>query len=677
LTASYRTKLQVAFVLLGLAAVGVTGWESSATAAAALREATYERLTAIAETKRREVERYFEDVGNHVLALSSDESTLRAAEEFEAAWPSIPTLPPDREESLRRFYQPLPPGWYPTDPRVKTLQTAFLAENPHPEDLRQLLVSAKGVGVYGDRHAHFHPTLHRYHSAFGFYDIFLISARDSRILYSVAKEIDLGMRLAEAPYDRTSLARLWKRALATEEPETYVAEDYEPYLPSRLAPAAFFAAPLWRRGSKIGVLAIQISIDKLNAVMTSDGKWEEEGLGKTGQAYIVGPDNKLRSDLRFDVPKEGSHRTAILNVSVPREVAESIRSGERGTHLGRDFRDVPALRSHTPLNITGLNWTLIAEIEAAEALQPISNLQSKVLMWGAGLALIVFAAASFLARSVTKPVLALARNASRIGRGDFDARLPVHSNDELGQLAGSFNQMAEDLRRTTVSKEELEVLAGRLISAQEDERTRIARELHDDLSQRLAAAAIEIGRLQRGGPVRPEELGPIKQQVVQLSEDVHGLSRRLHTSTLDDVGLVAALEAECRSFFERGGPPVTFSSQGEFDALRRDVQLALYRIVQEGLRNIQRHSGADDVSVSLQRTADAVELKILDNGRGFDLGHRSWRRGVGLASMEERANLLGGRCTIQSKPGEGARITVVIPVSRTDAKTESSAGGRS
>jgi signal transduction histidine kinase len=230
--------------------------------------------------------------------------------------------------------------------------------------------------------------------------------------------------------------------------------------------------------------------------------------------------------------------------------------------------------------------------------------------------------------------------------------------------------MAEDLQRTTVSKEELEVLAGRLMSAQEDERTRIARELHDDLSQRLAAAAIELGRLQRVAP----ELGRIKEHIAQLSEDVHGLSRRLHTSTLDDIGLVAAVEAECRSFFERGGPPVEFTAEGDFDALRRDVQLALYRIVQEALRNIQRHSGASDVNVQLRRTADSVELEIRDNGRGFDLGDRSWRRGVGLASMEERANLLGGHCTIESKPGAGTQITATVPIADNDAKTESSAG---
>ncbi|HYI97047.1 MAG TPA: HAMP domain-containing protein [Bryobacteraceae bacterium] len=652
---SYGAKLQAAFVLLGLVAVGITGWESSVTAGNALREATYERLTAIAATRRREVERYFRDAGNHVLALSSDESSIRALEEFEVAWPAIPPLPPDQLEPLRRLYSGVPANWFPKDPRTQTLQTIFVASNPHPNELRYQLVSGPGAGKYSATHAQYHPTLQRYQSAFGFYDTFLVGARERRVLYTVTKEIDLGVSLRERPYDKTSLARLIERAMALPEPEMHVVEDYEPYLPSRSAPAAFFGAPVWRGGAKIGVLAIQISVDELNRVMTGGGNWEEEGLGKTGQAYILGPDNKLRSDLRSTVPPE---------------VATSIRSGERGTHLGRDLNNVPVLRSHTPLTIPGLNWTLIAEIKADEALQPVAGLRTKVLLWGAGIALFVFAAASLLARSVTRPVLALARNAARIGRGDFEAILPVHSNDELGQLAASFNQMAKDLQRTTVSKEELEVLASRLITATEDERTRIARELHDDLSQRLAAAAIELGRLQRVVPDHRDEIARVKDQVVDLSEDVHGLSRRLHTSTLDDIGLVAAVETECRSFFERGGPPVAFSAEGEFDALGHDVQLALYRIVQEALRNIQRHSLADEVSVRLLRTSDEVELEIKDNGRGFDLGDRTWRRGVGLASMEERANLLNGRCTIEAKSGEGVRINVRV-------KAQSATGGRS
>jgi signal transduction histidine kinase len=667
---SYRSKLQSAFVLLGLIAIGATGWESSVNATSALRDATYERLTAIAQTKRRQVERYFHDLGNHVLALSSDETTIAALEELHAAWSSIPPMQAGSGDALRAFYRDMPEEWFPTDPRTTTLQEIFLARNPHSAGLRQQLLTASGAGRYGDVHARYHPTLQRYQSAFGFYDTFLIDASDGRILYTVLKEIDLGMRLTDGPYRETSLARIFQRAMTLETPESYVVEDYKPYPPSQFVPAAFFAAPIWRRGAKIGVLAIQVSVDELNRVMTSGGKWREEGLGETGQAYLVGPDRRLRSDLRTAAPGSSEGRTAILSVEVPDDVADGIRGGKSGTLMGRDFRNRPVLRSLAPLTLPELEWTLVAEIGADEALAPVRTLQSTLLMRGAVVAILFFIAATVLSGLVTRPLVKFAETAGRLGRRDFEAKVPVRGNDEIGQLAVSFNQMAEDLRRTTVSKEELEVLAGRLISAQEDERARIARELHDDLTQRIAAIAIELGRIQRTSPAETD-LERVREQVIQVSQDIHGLSRRLHPSTLDDVGLVAAIEAECRSFFERGGAPVEFSADGNLSDISRDTQLALYRIIQEALRNVHLHADASDVAVRLSRTPDAVEAEVRDNGRGFDANDRRWRRGVGLASMEERASLLGGQCTIVSKLNDGTQIRVSLPIRASDEEAES------
>jgi signal transduction histidine kinase len=694
---SYRTKLQVAFLSLGLAAIGITGWVASTRAGAALRQATYDRLTAIRETRSRQIERFFEDAGNHVLALSSDESTLVALEQFRAAWDELPPTEPGspRFDVLRKYYQdefvPRAGGsetaadWFPSDPRARTLQYHYLAANPHPVGAKDLLLEAPGSGRYGRIHARYHPTFHRYQSAFGFYDIFLIEAEQGRLLYTVFKEIDLGASLKEDPFRNTGLARAFRRAMAVEELEKVVIEDYQPYPASYFAPAAFLAAPVWRAGVKIGVLAIQVSVDEVNRVMTGDRKWREEGLGETGQSYIVGPDGTLRSDLRFEIEdpehyyrqlqhagvdhdvleRIRRYRTAILNFRVDPELVERARTAGRGTEIGVDYRGVEVLRSMAPLNIAGLEWALIAEIDAAEALKAVAGLRTEVLITGILLASVFFFVAQWLANSVTRPVLALSQSAKRLGGRDFGIRIPVDSDDEIGQLAASFNRMAEDLERTTVSKEDLEVLAGRLITAQEDERSRLARELHDDLTQRLAAVAIEVGRLEKIPPEDMERwrqrLAGLKRQIMQLSGDVHGLARRLHPSTLDDLGLVAALESECRSFFERGGPPVDFHSEDSFDSLPKDTQLGLYRIVQEGLRNIYKHANAGTVSVRLSRAQDGVRLEIRDDGRGFDLAAPGRRRGLGLASMEERARLLGGHFAVQSRPGEGTLIAVTLP----------------
>lgn len=722
---SFRSKLQTAFLCLGLAAIALTGWQASSGAATALNQANYDRLTALRETKRRQVEDLFRNVANHVLALSTDESIIAALEDLRQAWRQLPD-PPDGGKTLREYYMgqvaprvshdipanDLLERWFPTEPRVQALQHYLLAVNPHPYGAKDRLLRPGGLGAYSSVHARYHPTLHRYQSAFAFYDIFLIDADDGRILYSVFKEIDVGARLTLPPYSETGLGRMYRRAMQVNEAEISVMSDYEPYVPSSLAPAAFVAAPIWRAGSKAGVLAIQVSDEEVNRVLTGSRQWQAEGMGRTGQVYLTGPDAKLRSDLREEIERPEDffahllqsgadqelvdrirrNRTAILSLPAPLEVAELQRYRAQGTETGRSFRNTRVLRSFAPVAAGELSWFLVAEIDEDEVQQPVRDLRLRILTIGGLVALLFLAASWSLSRSVTRPVKALARGAKELGEGRLNVTVPVESEDELGELARAFNRMAQDLKRTTVSRDLLDAanhelrqkqaalqdLAGRLITAQEEERRRVGRELHDDITQRVAALAIAAGRLKNSPGLQEsgrQESETLKQQLVRLSTDIHGLSRRLHPSTLEDLGLLAATEAECRAFFERGGAPVDFAAEGPVDSLPAHVQLAFYRMVQEALRNIDRHSGADEVRIRLGWRESEVTLEVHDNGRGFDRSSPGWCPGVGLASMEERARLLGGEFQIQSNPGSGTTIRVALPWEEAPhAKTHHPAG---
>ena len=688
---SYRSKLQASFFLLGLLAIGVTYWQASAGATAALSQSTYDHLTAVRETKRQLVQQYFADLTDRVVALSTDESSIAALEQFRSAWGTLPVIMPGdtRYELLERKYRNMP-EWFPSDPRTRGLQQLFFVTD-HGE--RELVLEPQGGGRYGEVHARYHPTFHRYKTAFDFYDVFLIDAHDGRILYTVSKEIDLGVALNAPPYQDTTLARAFHRAMDQDEPTMAVIEDYAPYAPSNFAPAAFVASAIWRAGAKIGVLAIQVSINDINRLITGNQNWSSEGMGRTGHAYIVGADRTLRSDLRFEiehpesfftqvakagVPQDVIERirrngTAILNLSVPDRLAQAIQTNDKGTHIASDFRNVEVIRSHAKLDLPGLDWILVAEMETAEAFGPVRKLQVRLLVVGILVSLGFLGAAFILGGSVTRPVMALVNGTGRLGGRDFGVRLPVESSDEIGQLAESFNRMAERLEHTTVSRDdldranqELESLNARLITAQEEERRRLARELHDDLTQRIAAVAITAGMLKKtaepGSATWRQGLEDIQRQLVDISNDVHSISRRLHSATLDDLGLIAAIEGECRGFFERGGPPVDFQHSGSSQPLSKDVQLAIYRIVQEALRNIFRHADADEVSIRLNASANFVSLEIEDDGLGFDQHGPDWRPGVGLASMSERARLVGGDLTIRSRPGEGTVISAKLPL---------------
>lgn len=213
---------------------------------------------------------------------------------------------------------------------------------------------------------------------------------------------------------------------------------------------------------------------------------------------------------------------------------------------------------------------------------------------------------------------------------------------------------------------ELRVLAGRLILNQEEERRHLARELHDDLCQRLAALAIEAGRLEtavRNGPdsIR-HALIHIRDKSVQIAADVQNISRRLHPSILEDLGLSKAIEAECQQFAAREGVELNALVQTVPRDLLKDIALSIYRIVQEGLSNIAKHACARYVSVSLSASETALHLTVRDDGIGFDQAEVRGRSGLGLSSIRERVRLVQGTCRICSEPEQGTTIEVTVPL---------------
>lgn len=212
---------------------------------------------------------------------------------------------------------------------------------------------------------------------------------------------------------------------------------------------------------------------------------------------------------------------------------------------------------------------------------------------------------------------------------------------------------------------ELQVLTGRLILNQEEERRRLARELHDDLSQRLAVLAMEAGRMEaaaRGGSNSLRDpLIDFRDKTIQIAADVQNISRRRHPSILEDLGLTKAIEAECQQFATREGTEVSRSLQTPPKDLPKDVALSIYRIVQESLLNISKQACARCVTVSLSANETDLRLMVEDDGIGFDAKEIRDKAGLGLSSIRERVRLVQGRHRIRSEPEKGTTIEVTVP----------------
>jgi PAS domain S-box-containing protein len=254
------------------------------------------------------------------------------------------------------------------------------------------------------------------------------------------------------------------------------------------------------------------------------------------------------------------------------------------------------------------------------------------------------------------------RRRDGVYRWMLDIAAPRVNGD--GSFAG-FVGSAVDITDQKIAQEALEKIGGKLIEAQEEERSRIARELHDDICQRLAILSMELEQANRAsnrsaGSLKIEE---IRRHCAEIAGDVQALSHKLHSSKLEYLGLAAAIRSFCREFSQQNDVNVQFAEENVPGFLPRDISLSLFRVAQEALHNALKHSGVRRFSVSLRGLANEIQLEISDLGAGFDVEKAMVDRGLGLVSMQERAHLVHGSFTIESTVKSGTKILVRVPLS--------------
>jgi two-component system sensor histidine kinase UhpB len=238
------------------------------------------------------------------------------------------------------------------------------------------------------------------------------------------------------------------------------------------------------------------------------------------------------------------------------------------------------------------------------------------------------------------------------------------------------SELRESERAVRDSNSRIRDLAGRLITAQEEERKHIARELHDDLNQQVAVLAIRLGTFKRRfltDAATLEEISGFQTAVIGMSEHIRRLSHELHSSVLQHVGAAVALRAYCQEFTERQGIVVAVDIQEEFEPVPMDLSLCLYRVLQESLRNVAKHAGVQEAEVRLAAADGVLELQVRDRGAGFDPKAAESRNGLGLLSMEERVRLLQGTFELKSRAGGGTEVRVRMPLPVKDS-SESAEG---
>jgi class 3 adenylate cyclase len=298
-----------------------------------------------------------------------------------------------------------------------------------------------------------------------YYDIFLIDHESGDIVYSVYKEADYATNLDTGPYRYTGLAKAFDAARKNPQLGSVTLIDFSHYEPSYNKPAAFMATPVFEGTELKGIVAAQLNIDDINAFMTSSGNWEQEGMGSSGEVYLVGEDRNLRTSSRFLIEDKEGYLQALRDAAVPSKAVQLIENtgiailnqpvnsvasekalrGTSGTEIVKDYRNVDVLSAYGPIEIGGLRWAILAEKDVAEAMAPLYDMRNKLLITLGTIAILVTLFSLLAAGIFAKPVAHLEKSVERFKSGDTDFRLDVSGTDEFASLSRAFNGMIDEI----------------------------------------------------------------------------------------------------------------------------------------------------------------------------------------------------------------------------------------
>ena len=636
-----KTKLQFYFFLIGIFSVTLTGLIVYNDAKRTLEKISFERLTSIREVKKSFIENYFEQLGNLTLTLSENETIIAGIENYK-----------NRDKSQ---------------------------QSDKTDD-------------YG---------LARIAAQFDIDDIILISSDNHRIVFSLKHRNDPGFD-NNGVFSVQEIQNFFNYPAQDKNSDFHIT-DFAPFAGNENKPSAFISAPVYKKNEIIGLIILGLSVRHINQIMTNNNSWREIGFGETAETYIVGSDFKMRTDSRFFIQepdkyfsmlkktgfqkdiieKIRSHSTSILIQDVITEASKEGAQGLSNTKIIRDYRDVEVISAYSPLHIANLKWVIISEIDTGEAFYSIASLREYLILAG----ILIILLASFLgiifSRSISKPIKTLINTAEIFGKGNLQYRADIRSEDEFGLLFATFNTMADKIMKNTselkleiddrkhisdqlmISREQLRSLSSHLQTVREEERKLIAREIHDELGQALNTLKLKLSLIKQSGLKNNENDSTALNEALMLIDSTINSVRRIITELrpqlLDDLGLTAAIEWQVNEFSKNNH--IDCSLKIVPDEIRTDSEksIALFRILQEALTNIARHSEATCVDITLLGKETSIEMTIVDNGKGVSDDNLNNSKSFGLMGIRERARYFGGIVVIQSVPSQGTTIIASIP----------------
>ncbi|MCM1982799.1 adenylate/guanylate cyclase domain-containing protein [Lyngbya confervoides] len=480
---SIQSKLTLVLLAVSISSILVIAFIGYRSGKQALSNSIHNQLASLRFTTSQSIENYFQEVNRQVLSFAENPTTVTALTRFNQSYAALKERSPNSTyaTAISQYYQgqfipklkpnvqgePIAKTYEPLTSTQQYLQYHYTIQSNDFDEKAKIVDPGDG-SLYSQVHRTFHPFLRNFNDEFEHEDLFLIDP-EGNVLYTVYKGVDFATNLKSGPLENSVLAQAFNAALQERTPGYIAVADYQPYRPSFNEPAAIIATPIFFEGTFIGVLAIQISSAPINQVMTYRQQWNNAGLGKTGETYLVGPDSLMRSDSRFflesadqyfqslqaigtppsQIDKIKRLNTTILQQQVNTDSASLALAGKQGTQIIRDYRNVSVLSSFSPLDLPGLNWGVIAEINEDEVFAPIRQFQKQVFISTAIIVLAITILALMLSHLIVRPIKTLQEGFKKLEKGQLDTQIHLETQDEFKDLATAFNEMVGHLRQKT------------------------------------------------------------------------------------------------------------------------------------------------------------------------------------------------------------------------------------
>ncbi|MFT7138023.1 MAG: methyl-accepting chemotaxis protein [Candidatus Azotimanducaceae bacterium] len=447
----------------------------------------YANLTAKRKLVEAEITDYFGTIKNQVITSAFDQSTRAATTAFIKGFNSYEAdraVSIDHQSYLRDYYEnefgeafrdrnnaslDIESLIAPLSSTAMALQSDFIATNPYPRGEKDGLTTLNNNTPYDIAHATYHGSLQHFLKTFGYYDIFIVDAKNGNIVYSVFKELDYATSLMTGPYSNSGIAEAFNRGLNLGPGETYLT-DFASYVPSYNDSASFISSPIYVDGERVAVMIFQMPISEINRIMTYGERWREAGFGESGEVYLVGEDSTLRNESRFYVEDPEGYLSILRqqNIAVHSKIAEKGTSialqpvttsgaqkalqGQSGFEVIQDYRGVAVLSSYGPVELGDQKWAIMSEIDESEAFRSTNRLISSIIQWTAAVVLIISVIAitlsAFLANRIIRPLDGLSTRLAELAvdEADLTQRISPVGTPEIDRIGTGFNSFMERLQ---------------------------------------------------------------------------------------------------------------------------------------------------------------------------------------------------------------------------------------